>query len=101
MSMIGPFTSSGRKTGDAAICDRNCVLGSVILEGDGTNAAYVILYDNATGASGTVLAKLMLKANSGDMTISFENHAGIVAQNGIYADVNGTGAAFIVHYAPL
>lgn len=94
-----PATSSGRKTSDAAISAAPCLLKSVILEGDGTNAASVTLYDNASGASGTVLAKLLLQA-SGPMCIVFENANGVVANNGIYADLNGTGAACVVHFAP-
>lgn len=98
---MGPATSSDRKTADAAICAMRCILKSVILEGDGTNAASVILYDNATAASGVVLAKIMLKASSGDLTTSFENSDGIEARYGIFADVTGTGAAYTVHFCPV
>ena len=93
-----PATSSGRKTADVAICARPCLLKSVILEGDGTNAATAILYDNKSAASGTVLAKLLLPA-SGIMCIVFDAKDGIEASNGIYLDIGGTGAACIVHYA--
>ncbi len=91
-----PATTSGRRTADAAISAIPCLLKSVILEGDGTNACSVILYDNASAASGTVLAKLLLPASS-TMCIVFENANGIIANSGVYADVAGTGAAYIVH----
>lgn len=95
-----PATSSGRKTADAAIVARPALLKSVILEGDGTNACNVILYDNASAASGTVLAKVLLQA-SGPQTVLFDSSDGVEASNGIYADVTGTGAAYIVHYSLL
>lgn len=93
-------TSSGRKTADAAIVTRPTRLVSVILEGDGTNAASVTLYDNASAASGTVLAKVLLQA-SGPMYTQFMIPEGVECSNGIYADVAGTGAAYIVHYSLL
>lgn len=95
-----PSTSSGRKTADAAIVARPALLKSVILEGDGTNACNVILYDNASAASGNILAKVLLQA-SGPTCIVFQSSDGIEANNGIYADVTGTGAAYIVHYSAL
>lgn len=94
-----PATSSDRRTADAAILNAPGRLRGLILEGDGTNAASVILYDNASAASGTILAKLALKAVSGDLILDMNiQDSGIVALNGIYADVTGTGAAYIVYY---
>lgn len=98
MSVVRPATSSGRKTADAAIAARPCLLKSVILEGDGTNACNVTLYDNASAASGTVLAKVLLQA-SGPTCIVFDSAGGVEASNGIFADVTGTGAAYIVHFS--
>jgi hypothetical protein len=98
MSVVRPATSSGRKTADAAICARPALLKSIILEGDGTNACNVIIYDNASAASGNVLAKLLIQA-SGPQVVSFDSAGGIEANNGLYADVTGTGAAYIVHYS--
>jgi hypothetical protein len=96
--MSRPATSSGRKTADAAISARPALLKGVTLEGDGTNACSVIIYDNASAASGTVLAKVLLPA-SGDMYVSWSESDGVEAINGLYADVAGTGAAYIVHYS--
>ena len=89
--MGSPATSSGRKTADAVIAARPCKLMSVTLEGDGTNACDITLYDNASAGSGTVLAKILLPA-SGAKYEQFSSNAGVVALNGIYADVTGTGA---------
>jgi len=96
--MIRPATSSGRKTADGVICARPCLLKAVILEGDGTNACNVIIYDNATTNSGNVIAKLLIQA-SGPQCIVFSESHGVEALNGLYADVTGTGAAYIVHYS--
>lgn len=93
-----PVTSSGRKTSDTAILASAGTLHSVILEGDGTNACSVIIYDNASAASGTVLAKVLLPA-SGDTFTQFSLDRGVVALNGLYLDITGTGAAAIVHYS--
>ena len=92
-------TSSDRKTADAVISDRNALVHAIILEGDGTNAASLIIYDNATTNSGVVLAKVLLKA--GDVYASFVPDFAIEGRAGLYADVAGTGAAYIVHYSKL
>jgi len=97
--MSEPCTSSDRLTADTAILARPGRLMGVILEGDGTNAASVILYDNASAASGRVLCKMMLKASSNDLVYpAVIPEGGIECTKGIYADVTGTGAAFIVYY---
>lgn len=94
-----PSKSSGRRTADAAILARPGRLTGLVLEGDGTNAASVIIYDNASAASGTELYKLMLKASSNDLILTAVlPEGGIECFNGLYADVTGTGAAYIVHY---
>lgn len=98
---LNPATPSGRKTADAAIFAGPARLVGAWLEGDGTNAATVILYDNASAASGTVLWKGLLPAN-GIMYIDANLPlGGIVANSGIYADVTGTGAAYEVYFAPV
>ena len=90
--------SSGLQTADGAIAaGRNRVNGITLLS-DGTNACSVILYDNATAASGTVLGKVSIGAASLKKTehVLFENP--VICENGIYADVTGTGAEYIVYF---
>jgi len=41
-----------------------CGLGSMILVGDGTNAATMEIYDHASALSGSVIKKLALKAGA-------------------------------------
>lgn len=94
--MSCPADSSGLKTSDAAIMARPGRLLGVELIGDGTNACNVIIYDHASAASGKVLAKLALPASG---ICYVDAQCDVVCNNGIYADVTGTGAAYIVHYA--
>lgn len=93
--MSNPATTSGLKTADAAILAMPGRLKSLLVVSTGA-AATVTLYDNASAAAGTVLAKLVVPT---DLTqeISF-SECGVVANNGIYADVSGADAAYIVYY---
>lgn len=96
-----PSDSSGLKSADAAILARPGRLMGLHLLGNGTDACSVVLYDNASAASGKELAKLALKTSAGDLTLSaIIPDGGIVCNNGIYADLTdaGTAARYIVHY---
>lgn len=90
--------SSGLKTSDAAISAIGGYLHGVYVISDATNVASVVIYDNASGASGTVLAKLSIPATTtAPQFITFNTP--ITANAGIYADVSGTGANYIVYYS--
>jgi hypothetical protein len=88
--------SSGLKTEAAALFAGRNRINAVTLLTDGTNAGTVIVYDNATAASGTVLAKVRCTGAELIQHVIFENP--VIAQNGIYADVTGTGAEYIVYF---
>ncbi len=91
-------TSSDLKNADAAISAVGGFVHGVMLISDATNTASVIIYDNASAASGLVLAKLSIPATTtAPQFISFNNP--ICANKGIYADVSGTGANYIVYYS--
>lgn len=95
--MIYPATSSGLKTADGVIASKSCVLHSLQVIADGTNAATAILYDNASAASGTVVAKIIV-----DATATYEDFSalgGIECSNGLFLDIGGIGAECIVHYS--
>lgn len=87
--------TSGLKTADAVITTGRNRINAITLIG-GSTASSVVVYDNATAASGTVLAKATQATNLVTTHIVFENP--IVAENGIYADVTGTGAEYIVYF---
>lgn len=97
--MSNPATSSGLKTADTAILAGPGRLLGVQLIADLTNACTVVIYDNATAASGLVLCKLSIPA-TGAFVDALLPAEGVVVNNGIYADVAGTGAGFIVHFTP-
>lgn len=88
--------SSGLKTANAVIASGKNRINSVTLITDGTNAGTIVIYDNASAASGTVLAKVKCSGAGLVQHVVFENP--VVAQDGIYADVTGTGAEYIVYY---
>lgn len=92
-------TSSGLLSADAAVCATGSRVHSVTLISDGTNACSVVVYDNATSASGAVLAKLVLPASSGSPEFFVHDSNPISANKGIFVDVTGTGAAYIVTYS--
>ena len=88
--------SSGLKAADAVIATGVNRVNAVTLITDGTNAASIILYDNASAASGKELAKVTAAGADNTKHILFENP--VRAENGIYADVTGTGAGYIVYF---
>lgn len=95
--MSNPSTSSGLKSASAVIMAMPGTLMGLTVLTDGTNDATVTLYDNSSAASGLVLAKLKVKGEdlSKELVVA---ECGIVCNNGIYAEVSGTGAECIVQY---
>lgn len=92
-----PYLSecTGLLDADGVIIDTSGVLVDVIVYTDGVNAATVIIYDNASAASGKVLAKVIVAGA--------ENFGGEVSiftgvENGLYLDISGTGAKALVRY---
>lgn len=87
--------SSGLKTADAQIYTGRGTLNGLVVNTDGTNAATVTLYDN-TAASGTVLSQVIVAG--ADRTHSQIFNLAVRCTTGIYADVTGTGAAYVVYF---
>ncbi len=87
--------SSGLQTADAQIYTGRGTVQALTVITDGTNAATVTLYDNTT-ASGTVLAQMIVAGADRTGFQSWNFHCRCL--NGIYADVTGTGASYIVHF---
>ena len=81
-------------TADGAIKAAPGALCSVVLTG-GSDAATLVLYDNASAASGTVL--LTLKAAAATSIVFTPAQAAAVGK-GIYADITGTAAAAYVAF---
>ena len=91
--------SSGRKTADAAIKASSGKLHGATLEVAAADGI-IIIYDNATAASGDILDKIMIDVSleGNDRTKHVPYPAPLSFSNGVYVDVTGTGAAYIIHY---
>lgn len=89
-------TSSGLLTDNTVIATNAAhTLCSVLILTDGTNAATVVAYDNATGAGGTVLFKGVVPG-----TAQFgggDAGSPLSITHGIYVTISGTGASAIVY----
>lgn len=87
--------SSGVLNADTLIFTGKNRVNAITVITDGTNAATLDLYDATTG-SGTIKVKGKCVGANLVNHILFENP--VVFDTGIYADVTGTGASFIVFY---
>ncbi len=94
-----PVTSSGLLNSDAAITAVGGYLHAITLISDATNTASIVIYDSPVANTGAlILAKLSIPATTtAPQTITFNNP--VSANKGIYADVSGTGANYIVYYS--
>lgn len=95
---MNSVTSSGLQTADGVISNAPGRLHGVSVGADGTNAATVIIYDNASAASGVVLAKVIIDATSTHESVVLPD-CGVEANNGLYLDIGGTGAEVVVYYS--
>ena len=89
--------SDGLITTTAVVSDKPCKFNSLQLVSDGTNVGTIVLYDNASEASGTVIAKLTYPASLVG-TVNFTPPREINCSNGIWAVITTCGC--IVSYLP-
>jgi hypothetical protein len=88
-------TSSGEQTSDAQVMTGVGAITSVILITDGTNAATLTVHD---GTSNSAKKILEIKAD-GNMYMRTRTWAFPVSiGTGIYCDVTGTDASYIIEY---
>jgi hypothetical protein len=92
--MSNPATSSGLKSASAAILVGPGTLKGLTVVG-GSDATTVIVYDNPSAASGTVLEKIVIPAAE---SLRVDYSCGVVANSGLYVSIAGTGAGAVVHY---
>lgn len=91
--------SSGRRTSDAAILASAGVLCGVLIETNGAADATVVVWDNAT-TTGTAETDELFKM----IVVGADYRGGvayplpIAASDGLYVDVTGAGAAYIIYY---
>jgi len=86
--------ASSTKASSGAVKASPGMLAGVILAA-GSDTATVIIYDNASAGSGTVLAKLTAVTNTSASVIF---PAPVVASKGIYAALTGTAVSVSVLY---
>ena len=92
--------SSYEKTADAQILAKGGALCSVLIMTDGSNNARLILYDVSAVGDIAVTNKLM------EITVAGADHYGgriwadpVKFTEGIYADINGTDASYIIEWS--
>jgi hypothetical protein len=88
--------SSGLLTADGLLHTGKGILAGVQIITDGVNDATVIIYDN-TSAAGNEVFKQVVTGTDDSIPYTLPD-GGVRCDNGIYIDVAGTGAAFIVYY---
>jgi hypothetical protein len=91
--------SSGILTASASVYAGRCKLVSIHACNTGAGAETTVkVFDNASAASGTELARMVLAPNMAP--VEFDMH-GVICLNGLYLDIStgaGTGAAVAVEF---
>mgnify|MGYP003590435387 CR=1 FL=1 len=92
---MGTSISSGVKSADALIATGRNRVNAITVLTDGTNSATLDVRDGTT-VSGTI--KITGKCVGASLInhIIFENP--VLFENGIYGDVTGTGATYIIYF---
>ena len=91
--------SSGVNTASAVVNAGRTRLISIHAACTGNAPTTVKVFDNASAASGTELARIIMEIPN--ETVEFDMH-GVLALNGLYLDIStggGTGAAVSVEFA--
>lgn len=102
MSLYGQVSAtSGAITGDVAVSAGPCLITGITLMA-GTAASSLLLYDNASAASGTKIWQISLKAETaaGDTCHSISFPEPLNCANGCYVDWTGVAAVGYVSYIP-
>lgn len=94
--MIGPGTSSGEKSSSEAIATRPAYLHGFEINPPNSGLAVLKIYDNASAASGIVVATATVAAGQNSLYLDFR--AARVCNNGIYASLTGT-TTYIISYS--
>jgi len=88
--------STGVLSADTLISNGRNRINAITVFTNGTNTATIDIYDNTSATGKIAVVGKCLGANLINH-IFFENP--VLVENGIYADVTGTGATFILFYA--
>ena len=88
--------SEGEKTASAVISGVPQSFQGALVFTNGSNAATLTIYDNASAASGKVLLKVVV-VGADLMGGAFPSFGIEKGANGLYAELSGTGASFILY----
>ena len=89
--------SSGLKNTSSNITSIRSRVNAITLLGDNVNVSTITLYDTNTGtATGNVLARVVARTSDAQNHVIFTEP--VFAQDGIYAQLTGTGGNYIVYY---
>ncbi len=91
--------SSGIQSSSAIVHSGRCKLISIHAQFTGSNPTTIRVFDNASAASGTELARIVFE-NPAER-VEYDMH-GVIAHNGLFLDIStgaGTGAAVSVEFA--
>lgn len=80
--------SSGTKSASGVILGAGGYLCSIDIDPPASGSATLIIYDNPSAASGTVLSRMTVQA--GQNSINVNLNAPQIANSGIYAALTGT-----------
>lgn len=84
-------------TADAAVLAAAGTIWAVLLTAPSADSD-IILYDNASAASGTAVFQASALNGTSTPFYSFKDVGGIPVANGIYADITGSGAQCYVWF---
>lgn len=88
--MAGRARSSGLlSAGTTTVAVGANTLSGVIVISDSVNPATITIFDNASAASGTILARLTATTNTGANSLALVTP--IRAENGLTVQITGTG----------
>jgi len=93
--------SSGIQSSSAIVHSGRCKLISIHAQFTGSATTTIRVFDNASAASGTELARIVFGGGTPDEKIEYDMH-GVIAHNGLFLDIStgaGTGAAVSVEFA--
>lgn len=96
---LGPSTASALITVQTlTVCAGPALLCNLMLH-PGTTASTLTIYDNASAASGTVLAQLQAVASGNSIVFPFDDSPP-QSKNGLTCVVTGTGATAQIYFQP-
>ncbi len=95
MSEPRSVSSSDLVTTSTIVSAKPCTLTGLYVQSNGSNTGTVIIYDNDTTNSGTILAKGQVTATAGITSFQSFAPAGIKADYGLYAALTTTGAVIV------